>query len=119
MNRLDSNASIIQLLKAVDMSISQSSRKIKTPISKSESELLPELPNLLKISPTTTRFSNYLKEIMKSLSRLLLLITRNGNLILNFPLNFTTQLLATNILEKTPQLKSLFWMKISLENLVS
>lgn len=47
------------------------------------------------------------------------MITRNGNLILNSPLNFMTQLLATNILERTLPLKSLFWMKISLENSVS
>jgi hypothetical protein len=72
-----------------------------------------------KILHTSMKFSPCRKEKLKRLSKLTLLITRNGNLILNSPLNSMTPQQEPNILEKTQILKLLFWMKISQVNLVS
>jgi len=98
---------------------SQLSRKIKTLTFSLEPELFKALLKHHKISHSSMKFSPCLKEKLKRPSKLTLLITRNGNLILNSPLNSMTHLQVPNILEKTHILKSLFWMKISQVNLVS
>jgi hypothetical protein len=72
-----------------------------------------------KISLTSIMFSPYLKESLKNLSLSILLIIKNGNLILSSTLSFMTQPQVKNISERTPPLKLQFWMKISLVSLDS
>lgn len=119
MTRLDLNASITLSLRAVDTLRLQLWRKTKTLILNSVSELLQVLLKPHKTSLILISNSNWIKESLRWLSKLTLLITRNGNLILNSQLSSMTQLQTRNILEMTLQLKSLFWMKISQVNLVS